>query len=201
MRQSHLLKITEGTRNELDGGRRRGVLPIAQGDNFGFPDDEAVFSWADFTLSDALRMRVYFDLTRGGLKAQDVKSFVGNGFARVEHGEIQRPFDFHNPGPKPWLNPPRGLFDVWEEEIWIAREVWTCADIEEITKGPNFSVTWHGGTKSEIERAVADLKQGFDQRETLSLQLYNLSLARKKVLDAAREINLPELDELEGGKA
>lgn len=198
MRQNHLLKITEGTRNEFDGGRRRDVLPIMSHQPMlgGEADAGVSWSWSDFSLSDALHMRAYFDLTRSGLKGEDVCSFVLNGIERVRNGRTADGSD-----PKIWISKPRGLFDAWNDEIWIAREVWTCIGIEEITKDHNFSVTWWGGTKEEIESAVALEKRGFDHRETLALQLYNLSAARQKVLDAARKLDLPELKQMEGGDA
>ena len=192
MRQNHLLKITEGTRNEFDGGRRRDVLPIISHE----ADAEVAGSWSDFSLSDALRMRAYFDLTRSGLKGEDVCAFVLNGIEKVRWGRI---VDGSNP--KIWISEPRELFGAWDDEIWIAREVWTCVGIEGITKDRNFSVTWWGGTKEEIESAVALEKRGFDHRETLALQFYNLSAARQKVLDAARELDLRELEQIEGGDA
>lgn len=196
MRQSHLLKITEGTRNEFDGGRRRGILPIEN--ILPMPGEEAdaevASSWFDFSLSDALHMRAYFDLTRSGLKGEDAGHFAFNGIERVRNGCIVDDSDL-----KAWINEPRGLFASWDDEIWIAREVWTCVGIEEITKDRNFSVTWWGGTKEEIASAVAFAKRGGDHRETLALQLYNLSAARQKVLDAARKLDLPELEHLEVG--
>ena len=198
MRRNNLLKTSDGTRNEFDGGYRRGVLPIAsQQTMHGHEADaEVANSWADFSLSDALHMRAYFDLTRSGLKGEDVRAFVENGIEKVRWGRI---VDGSNP--KIWISKPRELFGAWDDEIWIAREVWTCVGIEEITKDRNFSVTWWGGTKEEIESAVAFEKRGFDHRETLSLQLYNLSAARQKVLDAARKLDLPELEHIEGGDA
>ena len=198
MRQNHLLKITEGTRNEFDGGRRRNVLPIMPCQPMLGHEADAEVSgfWSDFSLSDALHMRAYFDLTRSGLKGEDVCAFVLNGIERVRNGRI-----VYDSDPKAWINEPRGLFASWDDEIWITREVWTCVDIEEITKDRNFSVTWWGGTREEIESAVALEKRGFDHRETLALQFYNLSVARQKVLDAARKLDLPELEQIEGGDA
>ena len=202
MRQNHLLKITEGTRSEFDGGRRRDVLPILSSQPMlgHEADAEVAGVWSDFSLSDSLHMRAYFDLTRSGLKGDDVGSCVLNGMERVRNGRT-RPCSEQ----KIWLNEPRGLFDTWDDEIWIAREVWTCVGIEDITKDRNFSVTWWGGTQEEIQRAVAMENAGiefpFDHRETLALQFYNLSAARQKVLDAARALNLPELAQIEGGKA
>lgn len=189
MRQNQMLKITEGTRNELDGGRRREVLPITPREA-----DSVEGSWLDYTLRDAVLLRPYFDLTRSGMKAEEVSAFILNGVDRIENGQ----FEFVD-GKSLCLREPRGLLAPWSDEIWIAREVWTCQGIEEITRSSRrFSVTWYGGTKEEIFSDAAFNRRGFEARETLSIQLYNLTSARAKVIAAARAAGLSELDELDG---
>ncbi|MGP9806458.1 hypothetical protein [Paracoccus sp. NSM] len=189
MRQSQLLKITGGTRNELDGGRRREVLPITPRDTE--TEDAA---WLDYSLRDAVMLRPYFDLTRAGLRAEDVSSFILNGVDRIERGTFDRVDDHMI-----CLSEPRPLLGRWDDEIWIAREIWTCPGIGKITGGErDFSVTWHGGTRDEITSSVAFAARGFEDRETLSLQLYNLTAARAKVFAAARALSLPELAEVAG---
>lgn len=145
-----------------------------------------------YSIKDALMLRVFVDLIAGGLKVVDAQIFVQNGFERVEHGMSES-----SDGALVLTQNPRGLFDEWDDEIWIAREVWTADYVEQFKSGREFSVTWWGGTKEEVFSAVAfrNAAEAEQKRETLSVQLYSLSKARAKVLSAAKGLDLPELAE------
>ncbi|SOB98805.1 hypothetical protein SAMN05877809_102337 [Rhodobacter sp. JA431] len=194
MRQAQMLKISGGTRGELDGSRRRGVLPFGGGPFFN-KEEEIMAQWEDFTMRDALMFRCFTDLTRSGLKGAVARDMVGNGFHRIENGRI----DMHE-GQAIIMQPARGIFDDWDDAILIAREVYTADYVAEFKTGLNFSATWWGGTKEEIESAIAfaNARETVSHRETLSVHYYNVSKARAEVIAAARALELPELEDVKG---
>lgn len=59
MKQAEFLAASGATRNELDGARRRGLLPFLRHD----PG-----SWTDFSDQDVLRFRTFIRLFRSGVK-------------------------------------------------------------------------------------------------------------------------------------
>lgn len=184
MRQAALLQVSKGTRNELDGARRRRVAP------FQDPSEDAQEAWADFSLRDALAFKVFVDLTRGGLGGAEACSFVLNGLDRVEKG-------WHAAaGGHAEVSPARALFSTGGEEIFIAREVYEDASLASYLDGRTWSVTWWGGTLAEIKSAIA-FTSG-PGRETVSLHLVDLSRAVREVLKAAKEAGLPEVADLKG---
>lgn len=194
MRQAQMLKISGGTRGELDGGRRRGVLPFGAAPAVS-EEEEIMAQWEDFTMSDALMFRCFTDLTRAGLKAAVARDMVCNGFDRIKNGRTET-----HEGQEIMMQPARGLLEDWEDEILIAREVWTADYVSEFKSGLNFSTTGWGGTKEEIESAIAlaNARETASNRSTLSVHFYNVSKARAEVIAAARTLELPELEDVEG---
>lgn len=195
MRQASFLKITTGTRNELDGGRRRGVLPFVMATGDG-GDDAAENKWREFSLKEAIAFRIYLDLTRGGMNAAEAQNFVGNGIDRIERGEWDGEW-----GNRVSVQPERDLLAAWdaEEVVWIARETYTADYVAGFKSGLSFSTTWWGGTRDEVEAAIAKCNAGDrdNHRETLSIQFYNVTKARREVIAAALALNLPEAADVE----
>jgi|GEM_PF-2882667 len=151
----------------------------------------------DYSLTEAVMLHCFVDLVGSGLRTAEASAFILNGIKRVERGA----FAEHD-GKNICLRSPRPLFDSWDDEIWIAREVWTADYAEKFEDGRDFSVTWWGGTKEEVfsEVAFRNTAETAQKRETLSIQLYSLSKARGKVFDAARALELDELAEVEGAR-
>lgn len=150
----------------------------------------------DYSLTEAVMLRCFRDLVGSGLRTADASVFILNGIERIERGAYER-----CDGTTVCMHEPRQLFSAWDDEIWIAREVWAADYSGEFADDRDFSVTWWGGTKEEVfsEIAFRNAAEAGQGRETLSIQLYSLSKARQKVLDAARAMSLAELADIEAG--
>lgn len=148
----------------------------------------------DYSLTEAVMLRCFRDLVVSGLRTADASVFILNGIERIERGAYER-YD----GMTVCMREPRQLFSAWDDEIWIAREVWAAGYSGDSADDRDFSVTWWGGTKEEVfsEIAFRNAEEAAQNRETVSVQLYSLSKARAKVLAAARENGLADLPESE----
>jgi len=151
----------------------------------------------DYSLTEAVMLRCFVDLVGSGLRTADASAFILNGIERIERGSFEK-----HEGKTICMREPRLLFDAWDDEIWIAREVWGSDYAKDFEDGRDFSVTWWGGTKEEVfsEVAIRNAAESTQNRETLSIQLYSLSKARRKVLEVARLLELRELVEVEAAR-
>ncbi|MFG6515886.1 hypothetical protein ACGYLX_00375 [Sulfitobacter sp. 1A13496] len=191
MKLGKLIELAGGTKNDFDGAKRRELLPFKP--KVGYSGDAAgkvsdYVQHGPYTLADAVLFKVYLDLVRSGLAGKDAQAFaraVGS-FGRLPRG-ISRG-QYQNPN----------FLDHEGDDLWIAREVFTANYYSDprldYEPGQYFEVKHWAGTRSDIDQFVnaQNANQAGDERQTMSLHLYNLSKTVREVRSKADVLRMVE---------
>ncbi|MEQ3730290.1 MAG: hypothetical protein ABNH38_23110 [Tateyamaria sp.] len=191
MKLGKLIELAGGSKNDFDGAKRRELLPFKP--KVGYSADAAgkvsdYVQHGPYTLADAVLFKVYLDLVRSGLAGKDAQAFaraVGR-FGRLPRGIPRDRYGSPN------------FLDHKGDDLWIAREVFTANYYSDtrigFEPGQYFEIEYWAGTRGDIDQFVKtqNANQVEDERQTMSLHLYNLSKTVHEVRSKAEVLGMVE---------
>ncbi|SFU00137.1 hypothetical protein [Sedimentitalea nanhaiensis] len=186
-----MIELAGGGKSDFDGAKRREVLPFKPIGSYSSAADGMVGDFAQYgpyTLLHAVLFKVYLDLTRSGMVGKEAQVFARavRRFGATPRG-ISRD-DYKTPN----------FLDHDGDDLWIAREVFTGNYFSDprvgYTKGEYFEVEYWAGTRADIDQFIAltNASRSEDERETMSLHLYNFSKAVREVRGKAAALGMIE---------
>ncbi|TDE36314.1 hypothetical protein [Antarcticimicrobium sediminis] len=191
MKLGKLIELAGGSKNDFDGAKRRELLPFKPKVGYSANSDGKVSTFVQhgpYTLADAVLFKVYLDLVRSGMVGKDARAFaraVGS-FGHIPRGISK--VDHKTPN----------FLDHAGDDLWIAREVFTANHFSDPRLDPKdgqyFEVKHWAGTRSDIDQFIAmqNASQVEDERQTMSLHIYNLSKSVREVRNKADVLGMVE---------
>lgn len=186
MKLGRMIELAGGSKNDFDGARRREVLPFRPIGNYTSAADGVVGDFArhgPYTLMHAVLFKIYLDLARSGLVGKEAQAFSRTV---LRGGRVPRGADRLN-----FLCDDGG-------DLWIAREVFTDSSFSDpravAETGEHFGVDYWAGTKGDIDQYIAqkNAREIEGERQTVSLQVYNVSGAVRVVRSKAAVLGMVE---------
>lgn len=193
MKLGRLIELAGGSKNDFDGAKRRKLLPFKPKVSYSADSDGKVSDFVQhgpYSLSDAVLFKVYLDLVRSGMVGKNAQAFarsVGH-FGRIPRGVSRK--DYKTPN----------FLDHEGGDLWIAREVFTATNFPKpdaelaFDADRNLGLEHWAGTRGDIDRFIdlnnADSDE--DDRQTMSLYLYNLSMAVREIRAKASTLKMIE---------